>query len=83
MTNFFNKFKNPYFWPIFAPLSQFLRQKKFPGKSDSVTHNFIWVSSIMPKFRIKLIIQSQENAQTDGQTDIPYLTGPFPLPPGV
>ena len=43
----------PILWPIFG----------------SVTHNFIWVSSIMPKFRKKLIIQFKENARTNGRTE--------------
>ena len=69
MTKFFNKFKKPCFWPIFGPFPYFDSKKKFSGKSSSVTHNFIWVSSTMPKFRKKLMMQFQENAQTDGRTE--------------
>ena len=32
-------------------MAHFWGKKNFPGKSGSVTHNSIWVSSIMPKFR--------------------------------
>ena len=52
--------------PILGPLSQFWEQKKF---SRSVTHNFIWDFSTMPRFRKKLIIQFQENACIEGQTE--------------
>ena len=45
MTQFFNKFKKPCFWPIFPIYGG---KKDFPGKSGSVTHNFIRVSSTMP-----------------------------------
>ena len=51
MTKFSNKFKKLCFWPILGPFSQFFGEKKFPRKSGSVTRNFIWVSSTMPKFR--------------------------------
>ena len=95
MTKFFNIFKIPLFWPIFGPFLQFWGVKKIFLENPADTHNFIWVSSIMPKFRKKLKIQFQENAQTDGRadgrmegwkdrrTDRPYFIGPFQLTPGV
>ena len=74
MTKSFNKFKKPYF----GPFSHILGQKKFPWKSVSVTHNFIWVFSTKPKFRKKkLTIQLQENVQTDRRTDRLYFIGSF------
>ena len=36
-----------YFWPIFPILGA----KKFFLENLAVMHNFIWVSSIIPKFR--------------------------------
>ena len=43
--------KKTCFWPIFDPFSQFFGEKNISGKSSSITHNFIWVSSTMPRFR--------------------------------
>ena len=51
MTKFSNKFKKHCFWPIF-PI--FVAKKFFSRKSSSVMHNFIWVSSAIPKFRKSL-----------------------------
>ena len=86
MTKFFNKFKKPCFWPIFDVKTIF-------PENPAVTHNFIWVSSTMLKFRKELIIQFQENAETgkgrkDRQKDIrkddrPDFKGPFQLLPWV
>ena len=42
-------------------------KKFFPGIFGPVTHNFIWISSTMPKFRKKLMIQFQEYAKTEGR----------------
>ena len=68
MTIFFNKFKK-LFRPIFGLFSQFLRQKKFPGKSSSVTHNF-WVSSTITKFRKTWWCNSKKTpGQTEGRTE--------------
>ena len=47
MTKFFNIFKKPCFWSIFPIFGE----KIFFLENPAVTHNFIWVSSIMPKFR--------------------------------
>ena len=65
-----------------AHFPNFGGKKNFAGKPGSVTDNFIWVSSIMSKFRKKLMIQFQENARTDGRTDRPYFIGHFRLTPG-
>ena len=51
MTKFFNIFKKTVFDPFLVHFPNFGGKKIFPGKSGSVTHNFIWVSSIIPKFR--------------------------------
>ena len=45
MTKSLGKLKKPCFWPILGPFSQILRENL------ALTHNFIWVSSITPKFR--------------------------------
>ena len=66
MTKFFNKFKKPYFWPIFGPI---LAQNFYSKNPGSVTHIVIRVSSAMPKFQKKLMIQFQENTQTDRWID--------------
>ena len=76
----FQYIQKTLFLAIFDPFSQFWGQKIFSRKSGSVAHNFIWVSSIMPKFR-KQLIQFQENARTDrrtdGGTDRPYFVSSF------
>ena len=41
--------KKTCFWLIFNPFSQFLGQKKFL-ENLAITHNFIRISRIMPKF---------------------------------
>ena len=69
MPKFFNIFKTICSWPIFWPVFPIFGARLFSGKSGSVTQNFIWVSSIMPKFRKKLIIQFQENAQREGRVN--------------
>ena len=59
------KNKNPFFVPIF-------RTKAFFKKSSSVTHNFTWVSSTMPKFRKKMnepILREHLDKRRDGRTD--------------
>ena len=60
-----NKFSE-YYWPnhpknskssvfgsFWVHFPYFRGKRKFSRKSSSVTHNFIWVSSIVPKFRKK------------------------------
>ena len=64
MTKFFNKFKKPVFGPF---LVNFWRKNIFP-ENPAVTHNFIWVSSTMLKFRKKLIIKRRDR-QKDERTD--------------
>ena len=55
---------------MFVLLSKFLDKKDFFQKPTSVTHNFIWVSSTMPKFRKELMTEFQGNTQEDKRTDI-------------
>ena len=84
MSKFLKKFKKPCFWPIFGLFSQFWGQKKFTGKLDDVTHNFIWVSSTMRKYRKNdKILRKRTEGQKDGRTDRLYFIRPFRLPPGV
>ena len=61
--------KSQCFGPFLVHLPNFWSKKDFSGKSIFVTHNFKWVSSTMPKFRKKIMIQFQENAWTDGRTE--------------
>ena len=57
--------------------------KNFFLENPALSRKTSWVSSIMTKFRKKLMIQFQENAwtdgRTDGRTDRPYFIGPFRL----
>ena len=75
MTKFSNKLKNPCFWPILGPFSQFWEQKKFPRKSGSVMHKFTWDSSTMSKFRKNYSkktpgeMEGRTDRQTEGQTE--------------
>ena len=71
MAKSFNKFKKSCFWPIFGPFSQIWGQKFFSRKSGSVTHNFIWVSNTIPKFRKTndAIPRKPLDRRTDGSTD--------------
>ena len=71
MTKFFNKFKKPCFWSTFGPFSQFLSKINFSGKSGSVTYNFIWISSIMPKLKKTndTIPRKHLDRRTDGKMD--------------
>ena len=43
--------KNPVYSLFLAHLLDFLGKNSFSRKSGSVTHNFIWVSSIIPNLR--------------------------------
>ena len=45
---FSDKLKKPCFWPILGRFFQFWGQKQVSWK---ITHNFMWVSSTMPKSR--------------------------------
>ena len=64
MTKFFFKFKKPYSWPIFGPLSQFFGQKSFSWKSDchAPLHKGFWHYA---KIQRNLITKFQENIQAD------------------
>ena len=73
MAKYFNKLKKPCFWTILGPFLKFLGKKSFPRKSGSVTHNFIWVSRIVPKFRNR----------RDERTNRCYFIGPFRLLLGI
>ena len=72
MTKFINLFKKHCFWRIFGPFSQFWGQNFFSRKSVSVTHNFIWVSSIMPRYNSKKR-PGQTEGQTEGRKDVQTL----------
>ena len=71
MTKIFNKFKNPvltYFWSIFPIF--WAKKKIFSEKFGSVTHNFICVSSTMPKCRTnKWYNYKKTPGQTEGRND--------------
>ena len=70
MTKFLNKFnKNPIFGLFLVHVQNFSSKKRFYGKFSPVTHNLIWISRAMWKFRKKLQIQFQENAPTEGRKD--------------
>ena len=79
MTKSSNKFRKPCFWPFLDPFFQFWGQKNFSRKSGFATHNFIWVSSPMPKFRKinDTIPRKCPDRRKDGRTDRPYFIGPF------
>ena len=40
MNKFSSKLKKPCFWPFWVHFPNFWRQRNFPGKSGSVTHNY-------------------------------------------
>ena len=69
MTKFLFKFKKPCFWCIFVPFCQLLGQKCFSEKSDFVTHNFIWLSSTMPKLKKNWYNSNKMLGQTEGQKE--------------
>ena len=77
--NFLHFSINLSFWTIFGA------KKFFFVKLSTFIHNFIWVSSTMPKKKLKM--QFQENAWTDRmmdrRKDLPYFIGTFQLPQGV
>ena len=70
MTKFFNKFKKTLFLAHFWSTFPILGKNFFSGKSSSIRHNIIWISDTMPKFRKKLMVQFQVNAQTDGRWSV-------------
>ena len=73
MTKFLLKFKKPYSWPIFGSIPQLLEQKKVFSKNCSCYTQLHEGSKCHVKIQRNLMIQSQENSQTDvrmeGQTD--------------
>ena len=92
MTKFFNKFKKIMFLIRFRSIFPILGAKKFFPENMAVMHNFLWVSSKMPKFRKNWWYNSkktpgQKEERTEGQTegwmDRPYFTRPFRLPLGI
>ena len=67
MTKFSNKLKKNLFLDHFP---NFGGKIFSPGKSISVTHNFTWHSSTMPKFRKNLCHNSKKMPrQMEGQND--------------
>ena len=76
MTKFFFISKIFYFWYIFGPFPQFFAEKFFQ-KILAVTHNFKSDCHAQlhksfyhhAKILRNLMIQFQENAQTDGKTE--------------
>ena len=85
---FFNKSKKTVFGPFLVHFPYLGGKKNFSGKSGSATHNFIWVSSTMSKFRKandeipRKRPDRRNDRRTSGRTDEPYFPGPFQLPPG-
>ena len=67
MTKCSNKFKKPCFGPFSVHFPNFWGKFSSP-ENLAVTHNFIWVSSTMPKLP-KLMIQFQENVWMEGQKE--------------
>ena len=61
--------KNPGFGPLLAHFPNFGGKKNFSGKSGSVTHNFIWVSSTMPKFWKNCYNSKKTPRQMKGRKD--------------
>ena len=83
---FFQSIQKTLFLAQFWSFSKSWGEKKNCGKSSSIIHKFIWISSTMPKFRKNLKIQFQGNAWKDqrtegwnGRTNRPYFVGPFCL----
>ena len=66
----FDKLKNPFL----VHFPKFGGKKCFLKKSGPVTHNVIWVSSIMPKFRKNnnTIARKHLDRRTDERTDRLY-----------
>ena len=83
--------KSPVFDPFLVHFSNFLGIFFFffflCGKSGSVMHSFISISSTMPKFRKTTIPRKHLDRQTDGRinrtADRPYFIGPLQLPMAV
>ena len=67
MATFFHKFKKPCFEPIFGPFSEILRQKNFFPKIQFCHTQLHLGFQHHAKIQKKLMIQLQENAQTEGR----------------
>ena len=77
MTKFFSKVKKHCFSPFLAHFAYFW--------DNIVTHNFIYVSSTMPKFKKTNDTNpiKRPDRLKDRRTDSPYFIGPFWLAQGV
>ena len=75
MSHFFNKLKNPCFWPIFPIFRTFFFSQKIQF-CHAQLHT-------MPKFRKNNdpIPRKRLDRRTDGRTNRLYFIGPFRLPP--
>ena len=87
MTKFFHKFKKPCFGSFLVHFPNFGGKKNFPEK-PAVTHNFILVSSTMPKFGKNQWYNPKKKVWADGRMEgqkgkKTHFTGPFQLPFGV
>ena len=51
MLSLFNKLKKDYFGPILTHFLSVWAKEIFLKKTGSLTHNVIWVSNTMPKFK--------------------------------
>ena len=91
MTKTFFKLKKPYFWPIFWSISPILGAEKVFQEKGSIMHNFIMVSSTIPKLKKTNdpIPRKYPDRRKDrqkvwnGEQTRPYFIGPFWLSPGV
>ena len=80
---FFPQIQKPLFLVRFWFIFPIFGISIFSGKSGSLTHNFMWFSSTILKFR-KNWWQNPKKmpGQKDGRADRPYFIGPFWLPRG-
>ena len=83
LQNKFSKNLSIFFGPIFCSIFPILGVEKNSGKSGSVTHNFIQVSSVISKFRKTNDTIPRKPGQKDGKTGRLYFIGLFHLSPGV
>ena len=71
MTKCFNKFKKPYFWPIFGPFSDF-RAKTFfpenPALSCTTSYGFLASCQNSEKTNDTTISRKRLGRRTDGRT---------------
>ena len=73
MTQFFNKFKKPCFWPIFPIYGAKRIFLENLALSRTTSYGFLAPCQIQRKCL---------DRQKDGRTDRPYFIGPFWLAPG-